>query len=331
MAVPLAVLIVSGAAVTAVSHSDSFVVIGSYLSDGFAIRYCVHVNVTGDYPYSSDSYLFVYSNGTASYQYNYSHQYGSSSSNWSTQLTDGQVSDLFDVLMYEEFMTLEDTYEDLGWTDASLGHLERACIETGGTMKTVSFHGHSIIGIIPGSFAMLSNLVSVVKQGLGEIRDADLEITVSEPSDGGPIANITANLTNNCGVTLTDTGLCNLSWPIFIVSVNGTTVDDAQKYMIPYCLMEFPPGTTREFGPWGWNRTGLAPGTYVIMSRACVWDFIVGNISANASWIPVDDGRDADDDTQSAILYYAFAAVGVGAAAGLVALYVFRLRKAGVT
>jgi hypothetical protein len=327
--VPCAVLIAAIAIVATIPSSDSHAVSVSYLSDGFVIRYCVHTNFTGDPAYSSDSYLFVFSNRTATYQYNFTQEYGSSSTNWSVQLTEGQVSNLFDVLMYEDFMSLGDSYEDPGWTDVSRGRLERACIDMAGTMKTVTFHGRSMIGIISGSFAMLNNLVSVVMGGLDEIPDADLEIAVNEPSGGGPVANITANFTNNCGLTLTDSGLCNISWPIFIVSVNGTTVGDSQKFMAPYCFMQFAPGTTTEFGPWGWNRTGLAPGSYVIMSRVCVWDFVVGNISANASWTPVEDDRDKVDDSESGMLNLAFAGIGVAAIAAVVALYVFRLRKAG--
>ena len=322
-------LLMSGFSILPACGSDVADTNWSSSVDDFVVRYCIHENYTGDTPHSSDQYLFVYSNGTATCQFNSTSQWGSSSTNWTSQLSHAQVSNLYDALISEGFMSFGDSYDDLGWTNTLRNHTERACIEISGALKTVTFHGRSMIGIAPGSFAMLSNIVTVVLGGLADIPDATLDIFVTEPPNGGAVANITANLTNSSDLTLTDSGLCNVSWPVLIVSANGTLAADAQKYMMPYCYMEFAPGTTTEFGPWAWNRTDLSPGSYVIMSNVYIWDYVIGNISSNSSWIPVEDGsgRDVEPRNDTEILYIGLAGIGAALAVGIVVLYVFRVSR----
>lgn len=293
-------------------------------ADAFVVRYCTHENYTSDPSWSSDQYLFIYSNGTATYQFIQNNQWGNSTTNWTSQLSTALTSKLYDTLIHEEFMSLNGSYTDMGWSPSDLNHTERACIEISGQLKTVTFYGRSMIGLIPGSYALLNNIEELVARELSDLPDAALDIVVTEPPDSGPVAEMTANFTNNGDTKLSDAGLCSVSWPTFIVSVNGSTVDDLQDGMIPYCFMEFAPHTTTGFGPWEWNRTGLIPGQYVIMSCVVIWDYVIGNISANASWIP--SGNHIEPGDQNDAFHLALAGLGIAAAAGVTAFYVIRIR-----
>jgi len=293
-------------------------------ADAFVVRYCTHENYTSDPAWSSDQYLFVYSNGTATYRFIQNNQWGNSTTDWTSQLSAAPISKLYDTLIHEEFMSLNSSYTDMGWSPPDLNHTERACIEISGLLKTVTFYGRSMIGLIPGSYALLNNIEELVVRELSDLPDAALDIVVTEPTDSGPVAEITANFTNNGDTMLGDAGLCRESWPTYIVSVNGTTVGDLQNGSIPYCYMDFGPHTTTGFGPWEWNRTGLMPGQYVIMSCVVIRDYVIGNISANASWIPSDDHIEPGD--QNDAFYLALAGLGIAAGAGVAAFYIIRIR-----
>jgi len=222
-------------------------------------------------------------------------------------------------------MSLSYSYNDSGWSDTRLNHTERACIEVSGELQTVTFNGNSMMGKVPASFALLNNIIGLVVGGLADLPDATLDIVVTEPSDHGPTAKIAAKFANNGDTTLRDSGLCNISWPTFIVSANGSTLGDMQAKMAPYCLMEFAPRTTTHFGPWEWNRTGLSPGNYVIMSRVVIWDFEIGNIDSNSTWTSVEKHAEPNDHHEG--LSLALVGLGIAIAVGVATFYVIRIRQ----
>jgi len=295
--------------------------------DAFVVRYCTHDNFTGDPPYLNDRYLFIYSNGTAAYQSISNNQWGNSTTNWTGQLSAALISELYETLIGEEFNSLSDSYDDLGWSQAWMNHIERACIEVSGELKTVTFNGRSMMGIVPASYALLNNIRNLVVEGLSDLPNATLDIVVTELSNRGPTAKITANFTNMGGTILHDSGLCNISWPTYIISVNGSTVGDLQDGVYPYCYMEFDPQTSTDFGPWEWNRTGLSPGKYVIMSRVVIWDYEIGNIASNSTWIPIDNHTEPNDYNEG--FFIALTGVGIAIAVGVATAYVFRISQKG--
>jgi len=295
--------------------------------DAFVVRYCTHDNFTGDPPYLNDRYLFIYSNGTATYQFISNNQWGNSTTNWTGQLSAALISELYETLIGEEFNSLSNSYDDLGWSQTWMNHIERACIEVSGELKTVTFNGRSMMGIVPGSYALLNNIRNLVVEGLSDLPNATLDIVVTELSNRGPTAMITANFTNMGDTILHDSGLCNISWPTYIVSVNGSTAGDLQDGAIPYCYMEFDPQTTRDFGPWEWNRTSLSPGKYVIMSRVVIWDYEIGNIALNSTWTPIDNHTEPNDSDESFSL--ALAGLSIAIAVCVATLYVIRMHQKG--
>ncbi|HUV61808.1 MAG TPA: hypothetical protein VMW71_06550 [Thermoplasmata archaeon] len=296
-------------------------------ADTFVIRYCTYHNGTLETSYSSEMYLDIYSNGTALYRYiSYSPSHNSTK-NMSFQLPMALVSELYDTLVDERLWMLNHSYEDSGWSWEEVSHTERLCIDVPDETKTVIFSGHSIMGIVPNSYALLNNIMNLVQGRFPDLPDAALDIVVSELPDRGPVANITAHLTN-CGPTvLYDSSLCNISWPTFIVSVNGSTVGDLQGRIFPSCLMEFAPLTTRDFGPWSWNRSGLSPGKYVIMSRVVIWDCEIGDIASNLTWTPYNNQFEPEDDRES--LSLALIGLGIAIAVVAAAFYVFYVGKRG--
>lgn len=295
-------------------------------ANAFVIRYCIHDNYSysGVAPYSDDQYLFVYSNGTVTYEL-IQNRWGIPTANWTSKLSTSLVSKLHETLIGEGFMSLNDSYSDSGWSNTVSNHLERACIEVSGVPKTVTFNGNSMMGKVPASYALLNNIRNLVVGGLADLPDAALDIVVTEPSDHGPTAKITASFTNNGDTTLQDSGLCNISWPTFIVSANGSTVGDLQATMAPYCLMQFAPHTTTHFGPWEWNRTGLPPGNHVIMSRVVIWDYEIGCVDSNSTWIPVDKHAEPSNLFNGSSLV--LAGLGIAIAVGVATFYIARIRR----
>lgn len=91
--------------------------------------------------------------------------------------------------------------------------------------------------------------------------------------------------------------------------------------------MEFAPLTTRDFGPWSWNRSGLSPGKYVIMSRVVIWDYEVGDIASNLTWTPNNNQFEPEDDRES--LSLALIGLGIAIAVVVTAFYVFYMSKRG--
>lgn len=317
-------LLVLGLFSQVIGSTNSGVSTVSASANDFVIRYCIHDNYSGAAPYSDDQYLSVYSNQTATYEL-IQDRWGTPSTNWTGKLSSALVSKLHETLISEGFMSLNDSYNDSGWSSTVANHLERACIEVSGELKTVTFNGNSMMGRIPASFALLNNIIDLVVGGLADLPDATLDIVVTEPSDHGPTAKITANFANNGDTTLRDSGLCNTSWPAFIVSANGSTLGDMQAKMAPYCLMEFAPRTTTPFGPWEWNRTGLSPGNYVIMSRVVIWDFEIGNIDSNSTWTSVEKHAEPIDHFNVSILV--LAGLGIAVAVGVATFYIARIRQ----
>ena len=290
---------------------------GSEAVASFTIKYCVHESYSGEWTYNSDSYLVVHSNGTATYRVN--------DFVWNATLSSDLVNQLYNIMVGEEFSSLDSSYADLGW-GRTMNHTERACLEISGVNKTVTFEGNSMMGVIPGSFAILNNIASAVNRGLADLPNAALEMGVKDLDIRTRLSEITANMTNSGKTVLQDSGLCNTSWPIFIVSVNGTTVADAQARVMPYCRMQFDPDTTTDFGPWKWNRTDVPADRYVIMSRVVVWDFITGNITADSAWIsdkadkePVTNGPDT--------LLIVVSGIAVASSAGVVVLAFLLIRR----
>jgi len=318
------ILFVLGLISQVIGFADSNISTVSASASAFVVRYCTHDNYTGDPPYSDDHYLFVYSNGTATYQLMSYNQWGNSTTNWTTQLSSTLISELYNTLIDEGFMSLNDSYNDFGRPNMGSNHVERACIEVSGELKTVTFNGLSMMGIVPASFALLNNIGNLVVDGRADLPDATLDIVVTEPPDRGPVAKITANFTNNGDTVLQDVGLCNMSWPTYIVSMNGSTVGDLQHGIVPYCLMEFDPHTTTEFGPWEWNRTGLSPGKYVIMSKVVIWDYEIGDIASNSTWTPVDNHAEPSNHSNGFSLV--LAGLGIAIVVGVATFYIVRMR-----
>lgn len=307
-----------------VGTADTNITAASPSANAFVIRYCTHDNYTGNMPYVDDEYLFIYSNGTATYQYTHS-QWSSGTSNRTSQLSAVLISKLHETLLDDEFMSLNQSYTDLGWFDTKLNHTERVCIEVSGGLKTVTFYGRSMMGTIPSSYALLNNIAALVSEGLADLPDASLEVIVTEDSESGPLAKITANFTNNGDTTLQDSGLCSTSWPTYIVSMDGGTVGDMQARIAPYCTMQFAPHTTTHFGPWEWNRTDIPPGTYVIMSRVVIWDYVIVEISPNSTWTPANSHSEQNGGQEG--LSLAIAGLGIAFAVGVTTFFAVRMRK----
>jgi hypothetical protein len=301
--------------------------VASASAETFVIRYSTYHNATVDTPYSKETHLDIYSNGTALYRYvSYRPTYNSTK-NMSSQLPAVLVSELRDMLLHEGFSMLNRSlYEDSGWLLAEVNHTERVDIEALRDANTVVFSGHSIMGVIPNSYALLNNIMRLVQGRFSDMPDVALDIVVSEPQDGGSVATVTAHLSNYGSTMLTDSGLCNISWPLFIVSANGSTVADLQGRIFPDCLMEFAPLTTRDFGPWPWNRSGLSPGKYVIMSRAVAWDCEIGDIASDLTWTPDSSQFEPEEDLKS--LSLAITAIGTAIAITTV-FYVLYAGKRG--
>lgn len=268
-------------------------------AEAFLVRYSTYHNSTGEISCSREWRLDLYSNGTVDYQYISLGPLYNSTKNLSSQLSMALVSEVYDTLVDDGFMMLDFAYEDAGWSSEDVNQTERLWVEAADETKRVMFSGHSIMGIVPNSYALLNNVMSLVQGRFPDIPDAALDIVVSEPPNGGPIADITAHFTNNELIELRDSGLCNISWPLFIVSANGSTVADLQGRIFPSCLMEFPPLTTRDFGPWSWDRSGLHPGEYVIMSQVVIWDCQIGEIASDLVWAPTDDQLNTGEGRES--------------------------------
>jgi len=311
----LAVSVEVGKAVTSRSNSE------------FIVRYCTHVRDLTDTTYADDNYLFVYSNGTVTYRSYLNSTYGNHTGNWTYQLSDALVASVYNTLIGGGFLSLKDSYGDPGWYSAWSTHTERVCFEQLGELKTVTFGGRNIMGVIPAAYALLNNIEQMYHNGMTDVSEGTLDIRVIEPSDRGPVASISANFTNNGEMTLSDAGLCNRSWPTYIVSREGRTVGNLQNWTIPECFMTFEPQTTREFGPWMWNRTGLLPGDYVIMSKVVIWDYVVGKIDSNMTWTSSDDNTEpAINPDDNGALYLALGASLATGAVIVTAFYLVRAR-----
>lgn len=248
---------------------------------------------------------------------------------WTSRLSEALINHLRDILTSVGFLSLGSSYNDPGWDSAGLNHTENACIEMPGQTKTVTFYGRSMMGIAPEQFAMLNNLMTVVAGGRADLPDAVLDIELREPSDNGPDANISADFANNGDTELSDSGLSSESWPTFVVSTNGTSVADLQDGAIPYCYMQFQPHSSKSFGPWEWNRTGLSSGNYVIMSCVVIWDYIVVNMTANSSWTPVvdDSAPDIEPKAHDNYVYVAIGGACIAIVGGVAAFYFVRTRR----
>jgi len=319
------ILFVLGLISQVIGFADNNTSTVSASASAFVVRYCTHDNYTWDPLDTKEWYLFVYSNGTATAQLAFGSRYGSSTMDYASHLSDDLISEVYETMTNEGFMSLGPTHDDPGWPLTWSNHTERVCLEVSNESKTATFNGNSMMGIIPKSFAILNNVRSVVTMGVADIPDANLDIEVIEQVDQGPIAEIEVDLTNNGETVLSDAGLCAGSWPLYVVRSDGRTVDDLQKGMAPNCSMEFQPHTTTDFGPWEWNRTGLSPGKYVIMSRVAIWDYEIGNIDSSSTWTPVDNHAEPSNHYES--IFLALVGVGIVLAVGVASFYVFRIRQ----
>ena len=292
--------------------------------DSFVIRYCQHDNYTTDPAHSSSWYLSIYSNGTATVHA----EQGASSDDWVSQLSGGLVAQAYDILSGEGLMSMTGYHNDTGYVGTNLNHTENVCLEISGSRHIVSFGGNSMMGMLPQSFALVNNIMLIVIAGWSELPNVEFDVTVSERATPGPIADVRATFTNHGGQSLEDYGMCNTSWPALFVSRNGTTVDDIQTTSAPLCAMTFEPNTTDEFGPWAWNRSGLAPGEYIVMSRIAIWSWTSTNISADAAWAGHNDDTPSDPGNNS-LLYIVAGGIGVAAVACVAAFYIIRMRGRG--
>lgn len=297
-------------------------------AEAFVIRYCIHHNGTTEPSYLTETNLDIYSDGTVLYRYASCRPSGNSTKNMSSQLPSALMDELLNTLVYGEFSVLDRTmYEDSGWSMLSVNHTERVSIETPNDVSSVLFRGHSIMGAIPNSYALLSNIMRLVTGVFPDMPNVALDIFVWEPLEPGPIASITAHLTNHGSELIYDSALCNTSWPLFIVSTDGSTVVDLQGSVFPSCVMEFAPFTTRDFGPWLWNRSDIAPGRYVIMSRVVVWDCEIGDITPNLTWTPYNGQLGPEDDLGPPCLVLVGLSIVIGVVAVLVSAFYLRRRS----
>jgi hypothetical protein len=294
-------------------------------AETFVIRYCIYDNVTADTSYSTETHLDIYSNGTALYRHvSYRPSYNITK-NVSSELPAVLVSESLDTLVCEGYRMLDGSpYEDSGWPLEEVNHTERVSVETPNDANTVVFSGHSMMGVIPNSYALLNNIMRLVQGRFPDMPDVALDIVVSESQNCGPLADITAHLTNSGSTTLRDSGLCNMSWPLFIISADGSTVVDLQARAIPECVMDFAPLTTSDFGPWSWNRSGLSPGKYVIMSRVVIWDCEVGDIASDLTWTPDGSQFESEDDPKSLSIAITATGMAIVASIGFYVIYAYK-------
>lgn len=318
----LPLILVMGFLFRAVGSTDASINITS-TTEVFAVQYSIYDNHTEDEYRSYEEHLNVYSNGTATYLYDT--PWRDLPASRIRQLSLSMVSELYVTLIDEGFDSLDYTYRDTGWSRTEVNHTECVRIEVPGEIRTVTFLGNSMMGITPNSYALLKNFMWLVDIGFPYFPDVALDIAVTEPVDHGPVADVTALLSNYGPWTLRDFAACNTSWPLFVVSANGTTVSDLQNGVIPACMIEIPPLAADDFGPWKWDRTGLSPGKYVIMSRAVLWDYESGSIASDLTWTPDDSQFEAEGDNHGLSLALLGIGIAIAVAAALpLALYIRR-------
>lgn|GEM_PF-1631422 len=288
--------------------------------DDFVVRYCIHDNITGDASHSNSWYLFLYSNGTATLQCNY----GFTSESTVSYMSPAIAAEAYITVTREGLMSMSGWHNDSGWPNLVMNHTERLCVEISGTQHIVSFGGNSLMGMMPRSFATLNNILTAVNGDRTDLLAAGLDLRVAGRPADDPVADISATFENREWGDLSDAGLCNMSWPTFVVSVNGTTVFDMQASMAPYCWMDFPPNSTEEFGPVAWNRTGIDAGEYVAMSCIVVWNWTYANISSDSAWAHKSGGSSpAGPDDSTWLILGGVAAVCAVAGIGI---YLMRVR-----
>jgi len=250
--------------------------------------------------------------------------------NWSSHLSAAVVSDAYAALSNESFASLSGWHNDSGYRDQGFcNHSEAVSLDASGTNHTVTFGGNSLMGISPAVSALLNNILGLVQEGASDMLDVTLDVTVAERTPPSAYLNVSAVFTNNAQKNYSQEGLSNVSWPTFIVSTNGTTVADMQASSMTPSYETYEPGTSTPFGPWGWNRTGLQPGEYVVMSYVVVWSWTSTNIPSDAPWAGEDDDTTPTEPDENSNTLYIVA--GGAAAVAVVGLAFYFVRSRGKT
>jgi hypothetical protein len=186
---------------------------------------------------------------------------------------------IFETILAEGFCYMLGSYRDLG-------HPENACEETLAVMcpsgdKSVSFGGFSMMGLMPESWTMLSNLLYSLWSERTEPLEVGLDISLTpgpRPTETG----ISLELTNGEDFVVSDAGVCETLWPVRVLRVNGCSVHTFGITSAPTCTMDFGPGTTTEFEAQTWNWSGVAAGFYVIMVMVVVSDYVLFEVPGSS-------------------------------------------------
>jgi hypothetical protein len=181
-------------------------------------------------------------------------------------LGDDLVMYLVDALEADDAWGLTGTYSDAFWVGkARDSRTETLTLEDDSGAHRLEFVGRAMYGVMPHTTVALGKLMKATyTPGFDSLAQ---EVQVDASIDQHGMVTVSAAAVNGASDDLTLAGVCEESWPAYIVRYNGCTVAELVDSGYPTCIIPIAPGETYGFETKGWNATGSAAGRYVVMAE----------------------------------------------------------------
>lgn len=196
---------------------------------------------------------------------------GSGISSEMANISEDLAEDTFDGILSEWSDDMLRRYRDLASQSGLVAH--KLDVEWHNASIGTVFEGHSMIGVMPWTYARLYNIYGLLPMNKTTPLDVSLEISAS--NGPGMTTYVSAVFTNNESFNLTQFGATLDLWEGWIVRVNGRFVESLNGNVLPLTWTTFLPDSVTEFSAQDWDWSGASPGFYVVMVRIVILEYII--------------------------------------------------------
>jgi hypothetical protein len=187
--------------------------------------------------------------------------------NHSAVLSTKLSSRVHDTLKDEGFLALADCYPNASSGQSGVIQSVDVAVESPDYHKTVTFAHDAMIGILPKSYSIISNVLYAVDQGSSRLLDLALQVSAS-PSSDPSVVTISGDFMNDGDKVIE--GKCGSSpFLITIVSSDGQLIEKFPEFSNLDGAFSFKPHTEYHLSTYQWNISGLRQGVYVIEGYIC--------------------------------------------------------------